>query len=251
MIPVPLKWVFFATISMSNVTSVLAAQPAESTKPQTPELKPYEPDVPADLAAKGTLYYTLSGGEAQVLFTSPAPLENIVGKSNRVVGYAVAGPAEGPAALVGAHWVLPVNSIATGIPLRDSHLAGEDWLDARAHPTIEFKLTRVEDIAHVKEGEGYSTWSATLIGQMTIHGVTRELRVPDTRISLLDASERTAGIAPGNLMFVKSSYAVRLSDFGITNKDVPDKVSDEIVLEQTIRLSTVKRSAAELPSESR
>jgi hypothetical protein len=39
-------------------------------------------------------------------------------------------------------------------------------------------------------------------------------------------------------MFIKCSYEVRLSDFGIKHKDVPDKVSDVIKLEQVLRLST-------------
>lgn len=240
MIPDHLMRAVLASISMITVASTAAAQPADTERTQTADNRSNEPVAPPELAAKGTMYHTLGGVEAQVLFTSRALLEHIVGKSNRVVGYAVAEPTLDTVSIAGAHWVLPVSSIATGIPLRDSHLAGEDWLDARAYPTIEFTLTRMEDVALIKKGEGFSTWSATLIGQMTIHGVTRELRVPDTRISLLDESERTASIAPGNLMFIKSSYSVRLSDYGIVNKDVPDKVSDQINLEQTLRLSTQK-----------
>lgn len=209
--------------------------------------KPHEPQAPVEVAQRGTLYYTLSGKEAQVLFTSRAPLENIVGKSNQVVGYAVAGPVDNPAKLVAAHWSLPVESMATGIPLRDAHMTGDEWLDGERYPTIEFKLKEVQDIAEVKRGEGFSTWSATLVGELTMHGVTRELRVPQARMSFLTASERTASIAPGDLLFVKTSYAVKLSDFGISHKDVPDKVADEIRLEQTLRLSTVREDPE--PSE--
>lgn len=234
-----------ATLAALAVASIACAVLAQAVQPQAsgPEAtkhKPHEPQAPAEVAQKGPLYYTLSGKEAQVLFTSRAPLENIVGKSNKVVGYAVVGPADNPAKLVAAHWVLPVESMATGLPLRDAHMTGEEWLGGKEHPGIEFKLTSVEDIKEVKRGEGFSTWSATLVGTMTIRGVTREMRVPDARLSFLQASERTASIAPGDLLFVKTSYTVKLSDYGITHKDVPDKVSDEIRLEQTLRLSTVR-----------
>lgn len=231
-----------AVVAMIAATCAVLAQSVDQAaiKP-----KPFEPQASAELAEKGTLYYTLSGEEAQVLFTSRAPLENIVGKSNKVVGYAVAGPTDNPAKLVGAHWVLPVESMATGIPLRDAHMAGDEWLHAKEFPTIEFKLTKVEDIKEVKRGEGFSTWQATLVGQMTLHGVTKELSVPEAKLSFLDASDRTASIAPGDLLFVKTSYTVKLSDFGIRHKDVPDKVSDEIRLEQTLRLSTVRQLPVE------
>jgi polyisoprenoid-binding protein YceI len=241
--PVRAPWAILPIALIACAVLAQAVQP-QATDPLAARPKPHEPQAPAGVAQKGTLYYTLSGKEAQVLFTSKAPLENIVGKSNKVVGYAVAGPADNPAKLVAAHWVLPVESMATGIPLRDAHMAGEDWLDGGQHPTIEFRLMGVEDIKEVKRGEGFTTWSATLVGDMTIRGVTRELRVTDARLSFLHASGRTASIAPGDLMFVKTSYTVKLSDYGITSHDVPDKVSDEITLEQTLRLSTVREVVA-------
>jgi len=196
-----------------------------------------EPPVPAELF--GTAYHTLTGRAAQVTFSSRAPLDKIVGKSNRVVGYLVAGPEDNPADLAGAHWVLPVASLATGIPLRDEHMIGREWLDAGSFPTIEFTLTSVEDIAPVKSGDGFSTWSATLVGEMTMHGQSRPLRVENTRLSFLDESPKTKNIADGDLAFVKCTYAVKMSDFGITHKEVPDKVADTIELKQMLRLSTV------------
>ncbi len=92
-----------------------------------------EPPIPSAIADAGVAYHTLTGREAQVTFTSRTPLENIVGKSNVVVGYIVKGPEGSPASLVGARWLLPVESLATGIPLRDEHLAHE-WLDANTYP---------------------------------------------------------------------------------------------------------------------
>jgi hypothetical protein len=75
---------------------------------------------------------------------------------------------------------------------------------------------------------------------MEMHGVRKPLRVEKAKISFLKASERTASIAPGDLVFIQCSYEVKLSDFGIQNQDVPGKVADAIRLDQMLRLSTVK-----------
>jgi polyisoprenoid-binding protein YceI len=221
----------FASVLISLTAPVLAEPPAERVP---------EPEIPAELAAKGTVYHTISGRQAQVTFTSDAPLQNIVGKSNSVVGYAVAGPADAPASLAGGRWILPIASLATGIPLRDEHLAGDHWLDAARHPNIEFTLEKTEAVEQVKSGADFSTWTATLVGTMEMHGVKKPLRIEKAKISFLKASERTATIAPGDLVFIQCGYEVKLSDFGIRNDDVPGKVSDTIRLDQMLRLSTVQ-----------
>lgn len=194
------------------------------------------------LASRGVVYRTISGREAQVTFTSDAPLEDIVGKSNAVAGYAVVGAGDLPAALLGAEWELPVASLATGIPLRDEHMLAKEWLDAESHPVIRFVLSSIEDAHALKRGEDFSTWSVTLVGEMTLHGVTRSMRVPDSRLSFVKKSERTRSIADGDLMILKCDYEIRLSDFGMRHGDVPDKVSDTIRLSQLLRLSTAPNS---------
>ena len=92
----------------------------------------------------------------------------------------------------------------------------------------------------MKSGADFSTWTATLVGTMEMHGVKKPLRIEKAKISFLKASERTATIAPGDLVFIQCGYEVKLSDFGIRNDDVPGKVSDTIRLDQMLRLSTVQ-----------
>lgn len=196
-----------------------------------------EPAVPKEVAADGVVYHTITGKQTQVTFTSKAPLENIVGKSNSVVGYAVAAHGDTPAKLIGAKWILPVESIATGLPMRDDHLYHE-WLDSGSFPTIEFVLTSTEDVKLVKSGDGFTTWTMTLVGDMTLHGQTKSIRVEEAKLSFLAASEKTAKIADGDLCFLKCAYTITMSEFGIHHKDVPDKVSDQIQLVQMIRMTT-------------
>lgn len=232
------RYARFAILLFSaGLAMPITASPAHAAD-AAPPARVDEPSVPAELAKQGTVYHTISGRQAQVTFTSDAPLQNIVGKSNAVVGYAVSGAADGPAKLAGARWLLPVASLATGIPLRDEHLAGDHWLDAAKFPSIEFSLEKVEDIAATKSGADFASFTATLVGTMEIHGVKKPMRVEKAKLSFLKASERTASIAPGDLLFIQCTYEVKLSDFGVVNGDVPGKVADAIRLDQILRLTT-------------
>lgn len=63
---------------------------------------------------------------------------------------------------------IDASSINTREPQRDAHLESPDFLDVAKFPTIDFKSTR-----NVKTGpETYE-----LTGQLTLHGVTRRLRL--------------------------------------------------------------------------
>ena len=233
-----------ATLSIQPPVTSPPAQttPSLQAAEQTPAT-PKEPEPSKPLPEGATLYHTLTGRDAQVIFTSDAPLEKIIGKSNALAGFAVPGPKDSPASLSQAKWILPVRSLATGIPLRDQHLADKDWLDADTAPNIEFVLSRVADIKEVKRGDGFSTWSATLVGDMTIHAKVHEVTVKDARLTFFKESAKTKSIAPGDLIFLKCDYTVKLSDFGISNGDVPSKVSDTVTIAQTLRLSNATPQA--------
>lgn len=64
-------------------------------------------------------------------------------------------------------------SLDSGVEYRDNHLKSADFLEAEKYPLITFKSTRVEpeDAEHAK-----------IIGDLTIHGVTREV-VLDTEFT--------------------------------------------------------------------
>lgn len=198
--------------------------------------------VPSELADTGTVYYALTGRDRQVYFESDAPLEKIKGQSNRVIGFAVAGPESSPAALPGGEWHLPVESMKTGIALRDEHLASSAWFDAEAYPDIVFQLTEVEDIEPGKSGPGYTSYKATLVGDITLHGVTRPIRIEGATITFLAASDKTARIAKGDLLAIRTKYSVTLSDHEVSHPQIGKKVADEVAITTTLYLSTVPPS---------
>jgi polyisoprenoid-binding protein YceI len=73
-------------------------------------------------------------------------------------------------ALQGAQGTIQAKSIDTGIERRDNHLRSADFFEVAKYPTITFQSKRVE-----KKGE-----DAVLVGDFTMHGVTRELALPAT-----------------------------------------------------------------------
>jgi polyisoprenoid-binding protein YceI len=69
-----------------------------------------------------------------------------------------------------ANATIQVKSVNTGIEKRDNHLRSGDFFEAANHPDIVFKSKRVE-----KSGD-----QTILIGDFTMRGVTKELRLPVT-----------------------------------------------------------------------
>src|SRR5687767_1938942 len=67
--------------------------------------------------------------------------------------------------------VIEVNSIDTREAQRDAHLKSADFFDAEQHPTITFKSTRVTGA----RGDQFK-----LVGELTMHGVTREVTLDVT-----------------------------------------------------------------------
>jgi polyisoprenoid-binding protein YceI len=67
--------------------------------------------------------------------------------------------------------VIDVNSIDTREPQRDAHLKSADFFDAEKFPVLTFKGTRVTGA----QGDQFK-----LVGDLTIHGVTREVTLDVT-----------------------------------------------------------------------
>lgn len=220
-----------AIIGLASVAT--AAEPFAAVAPSGKTLV-----VPAGQAKRGTVYHAISGRERQVFFTSDAPLEQIKGQSSEVIGYAIAGKGSSEANLVGGEWHLPVESLRTGIPLRDEHLAGGDWLDASSFPDIVFQINDVRSAKLVRKTDAFRTYDVTLAGEFTIHGVTNEVTLPSTTLTFMNESKATRKVADGNLLAIRVEYTVTLSDYGITHPIIGEKVANEVVIDTSLYLST-------------
>lgn len=219
-----------------------ASKPADSTKGPTRAAGGKSLVVPEDQKKLGTVYHTVPfGGTKQVTFTSKTDHATFDGYSASVLGYAVAGPADNPADLKGGAWVLPIKSLETGNKIKNKNITKPEWLDADKSPDIIFTLKSVKDItAHKAGGSSAASYKVTLVGDMTMRGVTKEIAIKDAVLGFVKETERSAKIAKGDLLAIRCKYTVKLTDFGVTNDYVvKDKsVADEIEIDQSLTLAT-------------
>lgn len=208
-------------------------------------------EVPEDQKKLGTVYHTTSVMGKQVGFTSKAHNATFDGSSAGVIGYVVAGPADSPADLKAGVWVMPVKSLETGNKIKNKNLCKPEWLDAEKHPDIVFTLKKVTDLSPQKVSATGKLYKGTLVGDMTIRGVTKEISVPDASIGFVQGTERTAKTVKGDLLSIRCKYKVKLSDFGVTNDYVVKEksVADEIELDQSLSLATVPPEEQPAPPE--
>lgn len=104
---------------------------------------------------------------------------------------------------------------------RDKHLKGKDFLDVKKFPTAEFVSTKIE-----VTGEG----SGNIIGDMTIHGVTKEVSIPMVYVG--GGNDPWGGLRHG----FTGSVTLKLKDFGIDYDLGPASTEVELLLDiETIK----------------
>lgn len=168
-----------------------------------------------------TFDFTDKGGRNQATFFSTTPLEDINGLTNDVRGSVTLNVND--IKFMKGNITIPVSSIKTGINLRDQHLVSEDWMNAAAYPDITFVIKTVSDIKLIED----NIIQAKVTGDFTVHGVTKETTA-DVTLTFLDASDQTKQRAPGDLLGVRANFKVQLSEFGIKNKIVGQKVAEVV-----------------------
>lgn len=97
---------------------------------------------------------------------------------------------------------------------RDKHLRSEDFLNVSAFPTATFKST----------GYSGSADSGTLAGDLTVHGVTKSIEIPITRMG--EGKDPWGGYRAG----FSGSYSFTRADFGMDYNLGPKAAVVEIEL---------------------
>ena len=136
--------------------------------------------------------------------------------------------AEDPAASR-AWGTVEADSLDTNEDQRDAHLRSADFFDVENHPQIEFTSTRIQALV-----DG----SLEVVGELTLHGVTRELAL-SARFLGTDTdpwgNERIGLEASGELS--RADYGMRFNQaLGSGNVLVGDRVK------LTVAVSAVRRS---------
>lgn len=183
--------------------------------------------------ATGDQTFTFEDNKNQATFFSTTPVEDITGLSNNVKG-SVTFSVNDVKTLKGKVTVSAA-SIKTGIEMRDGHLQSAGWLNAEFYPEITFEITKVSDVKSVADNK----ITAKVTGNYTMHGVTKEVTANAT-LTYLDESEQTKLRAAGDLLGVQAKFNVKLSDYGVNNKLVGQKVSEDIEVSVNIVGSNAK-----------
>jgi polyisoprenoid-binding protein YceI len=116
---------------------------------------------------------------------------------------------------------IDANSINTANERRDKHLRSADFFDVENHPSIRFVSKRVE---------GSAQSGLKLIGDLTMHGVTKEVA-----LDIEGPAPAVADGRGGEKSGVSASAKINRSDFGLTWNRALEAggvtVSDEVTLE--------------------
>lgn len=116
---------------------------------------------------------------------------------------------------------IQTQSVDTGVAQRDNHLRTADFFDATNYPTITFRTKQVK-------GKGEHL---TLVGDFTMRGVTKEIRLPVTLSKpIKDPWGNTRVGLEGKMKLNRKDYGLRYNQLLPTGIAA---VSDEVELEIT------------------
>jgi polyisoprenoid-binding protein YceI len=157
-------------------------------------------------------------------------ISNVKGEFGKVAGSVQYDPADASKTAIEA--TINAASINTRVEKRDQHLKSADFFDVEKYPTLTFKSKRVESAGSGK---------IKLIGDLTMHGTTREVT--------LDVVGPTQAIKDqqGNLhMGASASTTINRKNWGLTWNRAMDGgglvVGEEVAI--SIDVELVKRNPA-------
>jgi polyisoprenoid-binding protein YceI len=118
-----------------------------------------------------------------------------------------------------------VASIDTRDPQRDAHLKSADFFEAETFPTLTFRSTAVRN---------WKTDGSMLIGDLTIHGVTREVALELTH------EGRAKDPWGGERIGFTATTKIKRSEFGLTWNQLLETggfaVSDDVKISLDVQL---------------
>lgn len=158
----------------------------------------------------------------QATFYSEARFENITGLTNDVWGK-VSFDTKDIKSTLNGEVSISNSSIKTGIEKRDEQLRSVSWLNSEKYPNITFKIKEITRVDQIED----NLLKIVLLGEFTLRGKTN-LVYANATMKYLVESETTKQIMPGDLISVVASFDIKLSDFGINNSMIPNRVSDKI-----------------------
>lgn len=152
------------------------------------------------VSAPATTTWKVDAGHTSVEFSvRHLMITTVKGRFAEVAGTVItddADPARGEVDIT-----ITAASIDTREPQRDGHLRSADFFETEKYPTITFRSTRIENV----KGNEF-----TLVGNLTMHGVTKEVALAVT------SEGRARDPWGGERAGFTATATVKRSDFGLT-----------------------------------
>ena len=164
-----------------------------------------------------------------VSFTSDAPIELIVGRTNKISGkVTIDDSLDLNKKPLEASFTVDLASIDTGIELRNEHMR-DNFLQTKTYPTATFVLKTLQGKAvTLKPGQKVKLMA---LGSFTVHGKTVQKVVP-VEVTYLKKCGITEKIMPGcDLLQIRANFDVKFQDHGIQRPEIVfQKLADTVIV---------------------
>ena len=167
-------------------------------------------------------------GINSVSFVLDSVLEPIMGVSTGVSGKFKFDP-DKPETLSGKISI-DATQIKCALSSMTNVLHGEDWIDVAKHPTIDFTF---KSVRKVDSSDG-DRINMTVVGDMTLKGVTKEIVVAVSATFLPDRMGNRMRGAKGDLLVLRSTFTISRKAFGIKPNMGSEVVADDIEVRVSI-----------------
>ena len=150
-------------------------------------------------------------GRDVVQFRTTAPMEEIVGTTNEIVGTVRIDPAAVRGAGTYARFDVDLTTLKTGIGMRDRSVMKS--LGAETQPKGTFTLTRVKTAS----ADALSPNAAVTIvaeGTFSLHGITKTIEVPAT-LTYIPRGGPFSQMRPGNFVRMTAAFDIKLADYNV------------------------------------
>lgn len=167
-------------------------------------------------------------GRDSVSFTSDAPIELIVGKTNKVKGSITLDDSLDLSKPFNATFDVDLASIDTGIPLRNEHMR-DNFLETAKYPKATFSVKLPAGIsAKLADRQKVSIKAQ---GDFSLHGVTVKKDIPVDITYIKNCPTTQDKFANCDLIQIKSTFKVPFSQHNIKRPEVVfQKLADTVII---------------------
>jgi polyisoprenoid-binding protein YceI len=184
-------------------------------------------------------------GRNVVSILSEAPLETMLTRTSAVEASIKINPAnilDKPQ----ARFEIDANTLDTGIPLRNEHMKGADWMDTAKYPRITFTMTKAMPAAGttVIPATTGARGKMPVEGELELHGVKKTIQAM-VEVEDIPETDATKARLDGRLMHIRATFPLKLDDFGII---VPGPAKLKVANEQQVKVDIFASTGSKAPT---